>query len=357
MADKGGVIRLGMDMGTNTTVLAAMDGDKEFKVNPDLFFTVCGYAKSGLLPGILPGNRTTLYGDEAVKFRTYLTLKWPKDKGRIVDPDAARDFIAHIRTVVDGKGAREIWAVIGAPAHATGDDLQNLRYALGTTFPRILVVPEPFLAALGVRDEERLSDPDYADPTRNSLFVDIGAGTSDLCKIQGYYPGTEDQVNINKAGNDVDKHLREGIKRKYPDVNLSGVSVTKMKEEHSYVGAAPDKPIVVDVMVGGKPRKIEITELVGAACESILADIVNGVEELARRGDQEMVEGMLGNIILTGGGSQIGGVCEYLQKDLQKRGYPAARVHKVKDYKRLVARGAIKTALSCRDDQWQIPSV
>jgi rod shape-determining protein MreB len=358
MADaKDGAIRLGMDMGTNTTVLAAMEGEKELKLKPDLFTSVCGYAKPGLLPGILPGNRTTLFGDEAIKFRTYLNLKWPKDKGRIVDPDAARDLIGYIRSVVDGKGDREIWAVIGSPSHATGDDLQNFRYALGLTFNKLLVVPEPFLAALGARDESRLGDPSYADPTKNSLFIDIGAGTSDLCMIQGYYPGPDDQVNINKAGNDVDKHLREGIKRKYPDTNLSAVSVTKVKEESSWVGEKPDKPIVIDVMVAGKPRKLEITELVGAACESILPDILLGIEEIVKRCNTEMVEGMLGNIIVTGGGSLIGGICPYLQNELRKRGYVNAKVDKVKDYKRLVARGALKTGLSVRDDQWQIPSL
>ena len=78
---------------------------------------------------------------------------------------------------------------------------------------------------------------------------------------------------------------------------------------------------------------------------------------MARRCDPEMVEGLLGNIILTGGGSLTGGICDHLEEDLHRRGYPAAKVQKVKDYKRLVARGALKTGASCRDDQWQIPSL
>ena len=47
-----------------------------------------------------------------------------------------------------------------------------------------------FLAALGMRDESRLGDPDYCDPVSNSLFVDIGAGTTDFCIVQGYLPKT-----------------------------------------------------------------------------------------------------------------------------------------------------------------------
>ena len=36
----------------------------------------------------------------------------------------------------------------------------------------------PFLAALGVRDDSRLGQPNYVDPVTNSLFLDIGGGAS-----------------------------------------------------------------------------------------------------------------------------------------------------------------------------------
>ena len=47
-----------------------------------------------------------------------------------------------------------------------------------------------------MRNEEKLNDPDYKDPVSNSLFVDIGAGTTDFCIVQGYFPKQEDLLSI-----------------------------------------------------------------------------------------------------------------------------------------------------------------
>jgi rod shape-determining protein MreB len=207
---------------------------------------------------------------------------------------------------------------------------------------------------MGYRDESRLGDEDYQDPTKNSLFVDIGAGTTDLCKIQGYYPGPEDQINLTKAGNDIDIALAQGIKRTYPDTNITRVSITRLKEENSFVGT-PVYQVLVTIPVNGKPRQIDITNQVKSACESIMDDIIWAIEEIVARCDSDSVEGLLSNIILTGGGSLIKNICLYLEKRLKELGYEAARVRKVEDYKRLVARGALKTAKRVRDEQWQIP--
>ena len=61
----------------------------------------------------------------------------------------------------------------------------DLKEAALLAFDGILLIPEPFLAALGMRDEGKLNDPDYKDPVSNSLFIDIGAGTTDFCIVQG----------------------------------------------------------------------------------------------------------------------------------------------------------------------------
>ena len=51
-----------------------------------------------------------------------------------------------------------------------------------------------------MRDEERLQQSDYKDPVSNSLFVDIGAGTTDFCIIQGYFPKPQDLLSILLVG-------------------------------------------------------------------------------------------------------------------------------------------------------------
>jgi hypothetical protein len=61
------------------------------------------------------------------------------------------------------------------------------------------------------------------------------------------------------------------------------------------------------------------------------------------------------NIIVTGGGSEIHGLCEKIETELRADGYDSARAIRPADYKRLVARGALKIAENVRDDQWQVP--
>jgi len=95
--------------------------------------------------------------------------------------------------------------------------------------------------------------------------------------------------------------------------------------------------------------------IVRDACEEIIPDILKGVKELLRRCDSDSIEHVMANIILTGGGSQIHGLCERVQEMLREDGYDSATTVRPADYKRLVANGALKIAENVRDDQWQVP--
>ncbi len=347
-------LKIGMDLGTNTTVLAL--GEPE-GAPPKLKYvlTVVGYPKEAILPGVLPGNRTRYFGEEAIKEHNYLDLKWPLAKGLVANVDVAKEFIAHVRTQIES-GDRETWLVVGAPAHQERQDLQTLREALGKTFQRFLIVPEPFLAAIGCREDSRVDDPAYVDPARASMIVDIGAGTTDVCFLQGFFPTPEEQLSFAKAGNNVDLDLRQRILQKYPDANLKDVSITRIKEGHSYVGTAPDR-ITLRVMIHGKPEVLDITELVGRACEILVPEIVEAITELTKRCNAELVDKILGNTLLTGGGSLIRGLPEMIQAALHARGLKSAAVRQVPEYRPLVALGAWKIAQMAREDQWQHPTL
>lgn len=349
-------LKVGFDLGTNLSVIQGDQDGKELKLKTDSVFTVVGYAKAEVLPGVLPGNRRIFYGDEAIAHRRWLDLKWPLDKGLVHDLPAAREFIGFVRSLIASNGKSEVWAVVGSPARTDSPDLETLRDALGSNFDRFLIVPEPFLAALGIRDEAKLNDPKYSDPVKNSMIVDIGAGSTDLCNLQGFYPTGNDQICIHKAGNDIDMKLRQLIERKYPDAKLHNVSVTRAKEENSFVGP-PKKKVPMKLTIHGKPRELEISELIGQSCELLVPEIVESVMTLAKRCEQEIAELILGNILLTGGGSQISGIAEMIEARLRERGIATASVTVAPDYKKLVARGALKVAKMARDDQWQHPSL
>lgn len=68
-----------------------------------------------------------------------------------------------------------------------------------------------------------------------------------------------------------------------------------------------------------------------------------------------MITDIMSNIILVGGGSLVSGICEAIERTLQNRGYSEVHVTRADDYKRPVARGALKTAHTVQDDQWQLP--
>jgi len=253
------VMLVGFDWGTNksclhASALGATDTKASFVVP-----TVVGYANEGIVENLLPGNAKVLFGQEALKNRLHLRLVAPMVDGVIEDLSAAKDFAAHLRGLLAPSPDTELRAVIGLPANAERAARENLRQAVFGLFDRVILIPEPFLAALGYRDESRVGSPNYVDPVHNSLFVDVGGGTTDVCLVQGYFPTANDQVSVAFAGDRVDALLNEAIRKTYPDVTLSQHKIREIKEQYSYVGHI-DQPVIVSVVVAGKMRKLDLTE-------------------------------------------------------------------------------------------------
>lgn len=348
-------LRLGVDLGTNTTVLQLADNDAGVTLSSDSVRSVVGFPKQGIIPGILPSDADVVFGDEAVNLRLHLDLKSPLRDGFVEDVAVAKVFTGHLRTLVDPDGVHKLWGVVGAPANATPKKQKDIRSTMVGFLERMLVVPEPFLAAMGLREDPGfLESGAHVDPTKHSLIVDIGAGTTDLCLVRGYFPTAEDQTSFNKAGDFIDNRMRETVERRYPDLSLSPVTVTAIKEKHAYVGG-DTREATVKVYVDGRPQKLDFGEIIHEACEAIIPDIVSGIKELLKCCDSDSTENVLQNIIVTGGGCMIDGLCERVQEVLRADGYEDAVTRRPSDYKRLVAGGALKISENVRDDQWQVP--
>ena len=110
-----------------------------------------------------------LHGDEALSNQLHLRLVYPLSDGVVSDLEATKSFLNYLREKIDPERKREVLCVIGIPAVADVDAKENLKKAADGAFDGILFIPEPFLAALGMRDEERVGDPDYQDPVSNSF--------------------------------------------------------------------------------------------------------------------------------------------------------------------------------------------
>ncbi len=351
---KNKVVLVGFDLGTNKScVLAGPPGTNDIAVSK-VVPSVIGYVKDGIVDGIIAGNRSVLFGEDALTAALHAKLVAPLAKGIIADQASARDFFQHIRGIVDPSGQAEIRAVVGVPANAGEAAREDIRRASIGIFDRILLIPEPFLAALGFRDDARLSQPNYIDPVVNSLFIDIGGGTSDLCLVQGCFPTRADQISIPFAGDAIDELMQAELDRTYPNNGLSRLRVREIKEAHGYVGASR-KPLEVKVIIGGKPRILELGDVIGQACNTLIDQIYPALTSLIERADSDSVVTLLQNIIVTGGGSQLKGIDTLLQKKLTDDGYESPKVRLAgQDFKRYVAIGALKAARAARENQWQV---
>ena len=160
-------ILVGVDLGTNAScVLASPTGLVDITVSK-IVPTVVGYAREGLVDGIIANNAKLLIGEEALNHRLQLKMIAPLEDGIIAQKEAARDFFLRLRTLIDPGDAAEIRAVIGVPANAGQPAREDIRNCAAGVFDRVLLIPEPFLAALGFRDDARLGQPNYVDPVTN----------------------------------------------------------------------------------------------------------------------------------------------------------------------------------------------
>ena len=344
---------VGLDLGTlHSCLVTKLTKPGSDDVAGELFPTVVGYPEDGILAGILPGNSSMLHGDEAISNQLHLRLVHPLGDGVVKDVDAAKSFLNYLREKTDPERTRDVLCVIGIPAVADAEAKENLKKAAKGAFDGVLFIPEPFLAALGMRDEDQLGNPDYQDPVSNSLFVDIGAGTTDFCIIQGYFPKPEDLMSIPFGGNEVDVILDQAIREAYPEVDVPLPMIRDFKESFSYVGES-ESGVRVKVPVEGKPRKVEIGKQVGVACNQLLQEVFETIKKVIAVASPQSVFSLLQNIVLTGGGSRIRNIDQELQRLLLDDGYedPEVRIS-TREVKPFVAIGAMKVAKAAREDQW-----
>jgi rod shape-determining protein MreB len=342
------ILHVGLDWGASKTCLKASFANRDELVLDECIPTVLGYAKDGIVEGVLPDDATTLFGRDALTYRRHLHLAYPT-----LNSASSADFARNLRSRLAGISASEVRTVIAAPATLDPVARENIRHSIARHFHSVIILPQPFLAALGYRDESRLLDSDYADPVRNSILIDIGAANTSLCLVQGYYPTADEQMTITFGGNDVDESLRSAILDNHPYAELSPISIRHLKETHAFAGVAKD-PVLAEVVIAGKTRALDLTAELASATNELLSRVFESLKALIAVAPSDSVPDLLQNIILTGGGSRIKNIASDLQTRLASEGYANPRVQTVGDaYKHLAAAGALKAARQARDHHWQ----
>ena len=114
----------------------------------------------------------------------------------------------------------------------------------------------------------------------HTLVIDIGAGTTDLCRVWDH-SGPGDQMHTGFAGDYVDSQIINEVQAKYNGAQVTKDMARRWKEQHSFVSTSPpEDPIMVDFSIEGKAMTLDITDCVQRACESIVDPIVENVKKL-----------------------------------------------------------------------------
>ena len=339
---------VGMDLGTFKTSVASSAGYR------DVIPTAVGWPKDHIARTVL--GRDVVFGKDLAEHRLALDLVRPFEKGVLKYGDAANcgltaqqieKHATATRLVIEyavgmvnparGDAGTPVYGVIGVPSQAGMKNKQFVMDAAAGVFDAVAIVSEPFTIAYGMN---RLTD---------TLVIDIGAGTIDICPIYGVYPADDEQVTLPIGGDAVDEEFEKLLKARHPRVQASRNMVREIKEKYGFVSDVGEKA-VVSLPVDGKPTPIDVTEPLKAACSALVKPVVEAVCNLIAKFDPEFQQRLRQNIILGGGGSQLKGLDRVIEVALAE--YGGGRVTRVTDATHAGSVGALKLAMNMPAAGW-----
>ena len=325
---------IGVDLGTNHTAISTSDGKK------NTILSVVGTPRDAVASKFL--KKEHLYGEDALSHRVALNLLKPIENGVMKnqkeDIEAAKGLLEHVMQSIKVQKDIKKYAIIGVPAQASVLNKKIIIDMAHELFDGVMVASEPFCVAYKLGQLE------------HSLIVDIGAGTTDLCRVHGTLPDPEDQITSTKAGNYIDREFVRLISESYTDVSVTLEMARKWKEQHSFVGNI-DKEIIVEVPVESSFLKLPIAKEMKNACESILPDITIGISKLISTYEPDFQDDLRNNIWLAGGGSQMRNLAKVLEHQLELIG--GGKIQNFKDPVYGGADGALKLAMDMPTEFWQ----
>ena len=333
--DDDEILYIGIDFGTARTSISASNG------TTSTIKSIVGWPKDVIARKYL--KQPVLFGDDVLKNRLALDIYRPLEKGVIKDTakdmEAAKELIKHSIEIAKNKGDyRKIYGVIGAPALTDHVNKQALTATAHEVLDSAMVVSEPFAVAYGL------------NKLNNALVVDIGAGTVDLCRMHGTLPTEEDEASLVKAGDFIDTLLYDLIKKRYKGAQITINMVQEWKEAHGFVGD-PAAPVIVEFPLAGRNNKVEITDEIRKACESITPDILQNLKMMISSYDPEFQDEIRKNVIIAGGCSQINNLAQFIEHNMKSFG--GGNVSVVKDPIYSGADGALKLAREMPEGYWE----
>ncbi|MBQ0025783.1 MAG: rod shape-determining protein MreB [Lachnospiraceae bacterium] len=234
----------------------------------------------------------------------------PLRQGVISDYDITEKMLKYfIRRAMGKRTLRKPRIAVCIPSGATEVEkkaVEDATYQAGAR--EVCIIEEPVAAAIG-------AGIDISKPCGN-MIVDIGGGTSDIAIIS--LGGAVLSNSVKVAGDDFDDAIVRYIRKKH---NLL-IGERTAEEIKINIGCAYPRPemLTMDVrgrnLVTGLPKTITITsdEMMEALNEPAMK-IVEAVHNVLERTPPELAADIFERgIVMTGGGSLLGGLDELIEE-------------------------------------------
>ncbi len=330
------IFHVGIDLGTSRTTITTSTGQRQTTT------TCVGYPKDVISQKRL--RKDYLLGDEALANRLSLNMIFPLADGVMREDVQAvkatqlvlQDVIA--QALPEKQPSDKVYAAIGVPAQASLNNKKALIELSKGFIDKILVVSEAFAVAYSI------------DRFDECLIVDIGAGTTDLCRMHGAMPEADDQLTLTYAGNFLDKELTQAILAQYPNVQLTPQIIKQIKEKHGFVYQVSE-PVVVTLTEQGIPKQYDITDMLRTACLKLTDPISQAVQQLVGSFDADFQGKLRNNVIVAGGGSRLKGIDSAIEKSLEA--YGGGNVTCVQDAEYCGSVGALKMCVEMPQEYWE----
>jgi rod shape-determining protein MreB and related proteins len=336
----------GIDLGTMHTAVASSTGMR--RVIPSMV----GLPKDELARSFLQADM--IFGHDLEQHRKSLVLHRPFERGTLkygsaADGDRdrlsqnmefAKKLLRHAIDQLELPEGTELRCILGVPAQASLQNKQALMEIAGDLGQCVLLVSEPFVLAFSREAAQG-----------QSLIVDVGAGTTDICHYFGAFPEEEDQATIGFGGDHVDLELQRLVLQSHPNALFSLTTARRTKEKFGFLGAAVEPVVIRLPMRDGPPQDIDLTEMLRAACTQLADRVVEGLKRVLASVDYEYQAGVLRNIVLAGGGSQLPGLDKYIEQALAD--YGMVDVTRIYDPVFGGAQGALDLAMRLPASVWE----
>jgi rod shape-determining protein MreB len=340
-----GVLYVGIDLGTSHTAISSSNGARA------VFESIVGYPKDVVSRKLL--KQDVLYGEDALKNRLALKMYRPLERGAIKysedaagahaddiegNLEAARALVKRAVELANPRPGELVYGVVGCPAQASIKNKQTIIEIARSVLDSVVICSEPFSVAYGL------------DMLTDCLVIDIGAGTTDLCRMKGAMPDEDDQITLPVAGDFLDQELFKLFKERCQGASFTINMVKEIKEKHSFVTESAE-PVIVTFPVKGKPQQFDVTAEIRKGLRTIIPPICEAVDKLVGSFDPEFQGRLRNNVLLAGGGSTIHGLDIAIEEALEDFG--GGKVTRVEEPVYAGANGALKIAYDMPLETWE----